>query len=190
MEPVFSLPYSEFCVAQQLSKLLPAAAGYSIYVPISRQQPGVDLILARRRNRRTTVAAIQVKSSRTYSHPSSTRRTRREFRYYTWFNNFDCPPEADFICLIALYPATDTHARRELGSWWAPMVMVFTQKEMRRFLNRVKTMSGSTDKMFAFGFDEPNAVYQTRGDRRRRYADFSDHLLRRRLRMLRHFLAA
>jgi hypothetical protein len=48
MEPIFSLPYSEFCVAQQLARLLPAAEGYSLYAPVSRQQKGVDLLIARR----------------------------------------------------------------------------------------------------------------------------------------------
>jgi hypothetical protein len=65
MEPIFSLPYSEFCVAQQLASHFPAGQGYSLYAPISRQQPGVDLMLARRRGRRMQVACIQVKSSRT-----------------------------------------------------------------------------------------------------------------------------
>ena len=93
MEPVFSLPYSEFCVAQQIANRLPASQGYSIYVPISRQQPGVDLILARRRCRPRSRGAIQVKSSRTYSRPSG----HRGYRFYTWYNTFDCPPQADFV---------------------------------------------------------------------------------------------
>lgn len=190
MEPVFSLPYSEFCVAQQLSRLLPAASGYSIYVPISRQQPGVDLLLARRRSGRVTVAAIQVKSSRTYSRPNATARSRRWYRYDTWFNTFDCPPQADFVCLVSLYPATDTQARRELGTWWAPLILVFTQKEMKTFLKGVKTVAGNPDKMFGFGFDGPDAVCHTRGDPKRRDADFSQYLLRRRLTMLRRFLAS
>jgi hypothetical protein len=106
MKPIFSLPYSEFCVAQQLARLLAARKGYSLYVPISRQQPGVDLLLARRRGRKVRVACIQVRSSRTYSQPA-TARTQRPFRYDTWFKNFDCPPQADFFCLVALYPAVD-----------------------------------------------------------------------------------
>ena len=138
MEPIFSLPYSEFCVAQQLAGLLPPSQGYSLYVPVSRQQPGVDLIIARRRNRRVRVACIQVKSSRTYSRPTAGPRTIKPLRYYTWFNNFECPPEADFFCLVALYPAVDSAQRRELGTWWAPQILVFSQTEMRRFLRGVK----------------------------------------------------
>jgi hypothetical protein len=39
MEPVFTLPYSEFCVAQQLSRLFPSAKGYSLYAPFRASSP-------------------------------------------------------------------------------------------------------------------------------------------------------
>src|SRR6266481_3808787 len=99
MEPIFTLPYSEFCVAQQLARWLPASRGYSLYAPVSRQQPGVGLVVARRRGSKVRVACIQVKSSRTYSPRTvpTARTTRPTFRYYTWFNNFDVPPQADFF---------------------------------------------------------------------------------------------
>lgn len=190
MEPIFSLPYSEFCVAQQLARLLPAKQGYSIYAPISRQQPGVDLLLARRLGSRTRVASIQVKSSRTYSRQKTTARTKRPFRYDTFFNNFDCPKEADFFCLVALYPAVDAAQKRELGTWWAPLVLLFTQSEMRRFLLNVRTVSGGRDKMFGFGFNDPRRVSQTRGDGERRFRDFSDHLLPSRAAQLKQFVSA
>ena len=190
MEPIFSLPYSEFCVAQQLARLLPASQGYSLYVPVSRQQPGVDLMIARRRNRKIRVACIQVKSSRTYSSPTATARTKKPFRYYTWFNNFECPSEADFFCLVALYPAVDSAQRRALGTWWAPQILLFSQTEMRQFLRRVRTVGGKRDRMFGFGFDRADQAVQTRGDPARRYRDFSQHLLSRRLAKLRRFLSA
>lgn len=190
MEPVFSLPYSEFCVAQHLAQLLPASQGFSLYVPLSRQQPGVDLIIARRRGRRVRVASIQVKSSSTYPRPMATARAKRPFRHYTWFNNFECPRQADFFCLIWLYPALDLAQRRELGSWWSPQVLLFSQAEMRRFLRGVRTVGGKRDRMFGFGFDSADQAVQTRGDSRRRYRNFSQHLLSRRLHVLRRFLSA
>ena len=190
MEPIFSLPYSEFCVAQQLARLLPATKGYSLYAPVSRQQPGVDLVIACRRGRKVRVACIQVKSSRIYSRPTATVRTKKPFRYQTWFNNFDCPPQADFFCLIALYPAVDAAQHRELGTWWAPQILLFSQTEMRSFLRRVRTVGGARDRMFGFGFDRPDQAIQTRGDSARCYQDFSNHLLPRRLGNLRRFLSA
>jgi hypothetical protein len=189
VEPIFSLSYPEFCVAQQLARLLPARRGYSLYIPLSRQLPGVDLVIARRCGRNVRVACIQVKSSRTYSHPGKRARAKRPFRYYTWFNNFDCPQQPDFFCLVALYPAVDSAQRRELGTWWAPQILLFSQDEMRRFLRQVRTRTGSRDRMFGFGFDRADQAFQTRGDRARHFKDFSHCLLPRRLEKLRRFLS-
>jgi type I restriction enzyme M protein len=135
-------------------------------------------VLAQRVRGRTRVLTIQVKSSRTYSRPGTASRTKRPFRYYTWFNNFDYPSEADVCILVSLYPAVDTEQRRELGSWWSPLLMVFTKAEMKRFLKSVRTVRGHADKMFGFGFDDPSRVFQTRGDSRRRFRDFSAFFLR------------
>jgi hypothetical protein len=188
LDPVYTIPYGEFCVAQQLSRLLPRTGGYSLYAPISQQEPGVDLIVARRAAGRTRVATVQVKTSRTYSHAGVTARTKRHFRYKTWFNTFDCPPEADFFCLVALYPAVDAAEKRELGSWWAPQILLFSQVEMRRFLRSVRTVRGHPDRMFGFGFNTPQEAFQTRGDPKRRFRPFSRHLLTGRLTILARYL--
>jgi len=189
MEPIFTLPYSGYCVAQQLARVLPASRGYSLYAPVSRQQPGVDLLIVRRRGQRVRVACIQVKSSRTYSGPTTTTRAKKPFRYYTWFNNFECPPEADFFCLVALYPAVDSTQRHDLGTWWAPQVLLFSQSDMRQFLRSVRTVRGKRDPMFGFGFNQTDEAVQTRGDSARRYRDFSRYLLPRHVAMLRKSLS-
>ena len=189
MDGIHTIPYPEFCVAQQLSSLLPTKGGYSLFAPLSRQEPGIDLVVVRRARSGARVATIQVKGSRTYSRPKATSRTKRPFRYYTWFNTFACPTAADFFCLVALYPAVDAASKRELGSWWAPQVLLFSQLEMRRFLLQVRTVAGHADKMFGFGFDTPDRVFQHRGDPKRRFREFSKHVLKRRALMLREFLA-
>lgn len=97
MDGIYTIPYPEFCVAQQLSRLLPTKRGYSLFAPLSRQEPGVDLVLVRRARSGAKVATIQVKGSRTYSRPKATSRTKRPFRYHTWFNTFECPAEAEFF---------------------------------------------------------------------------------------------
>lgn len=189
MEPVFTLPFSEFSVAQQLAHHLPSSRGFSLYAPVSRQQKGVDLVMVRRRRGRASTATIQVKSSRTYTSRTETDRTKRPFQYRTWFNNFECPDEADFVFLTALYPPAEAWQDRRKGSWWAPVTLVFTRTEMKRFLRHVKTRSGNRDAMFGFGFDDEKAIYQTRGDRHRRYTDYTDHLLVSRLAEIVAFLA-
>lgn len=189
MEPVFTLPYSEYSVAQQLRRLLPAVEGYSLYAPLSRQEKGVDLIITRRRGRVTRAASIQVKASRTYSDQARTERASHRFRYYTWFNNFELPGEADFVTLVAVYPPDEARSSRARGSWWASVVLVFSHAEMRRFLRSVKTREGKRDRMFGFGFDDASAIFQTRGDERRQRRDFSDNLLENKIGALKHFLA-
>jgi hypothetical protein len=187
MEPIFTLLYSEFCVAQQLAQQLPAKEGYSLYVPLSRQQPGADLLIARRRNQRTAVASIQVKSSRTYFLKPT---TKKPFRYSAKFPNFKCPPEADFFCLVWFYPAVNKAQRRELGTWWAPQILLFSQEEMRLFLRNVRTKGGKRDSYFYFEFNQAGEAVLTRGDSKGRHRDFSTHLLSPRLAELRRFLSS
>jgi len=100
----FAGSYAEFSAAQQLARVFPPSKGYSLYVPLSRQEKGVDLILARRVRGSTHATTIQVESSRTYSRQTPTERTFRPFRYYTWFNRFEAPPAADYVLLVAVYP--------------------------------------------------------------------------------------
>lgn len=188
MDPVFTIPYPEYAVASQLSRCLPSSQGYAIFVPASRQQKGVDLLVTSRKNSITRSMSIQVKSSRTYSRQSPGVRTRKAFRYHTWYNNFDAPPEADFIFLVALYPNDERSRSRAIESWWSQVVMVFTHAEMVEFLASVKTIGGKRDKMFAFGFDTPNRIEQTRGDQFKRYRDFTKHLLAKRVDQLKKFL--
>ena len=127
MEPIFTLPYPEFCVAQQLARWLPASRGLLTLRPRSRQQPGVDLVIARRRGSKLGVACIRVKSSRTYSRPTAPKaRTRRPFRYDRWFNDFECPPQADFFCLVALYRAVDA-AEAGAGHLVGAQILLFSR---------------------------------------------------------------
>lgn len=187
MEPVFTIPYSEYAVAQQIRSHLSVSKGYSLYAPMSRQEKGVDLILTRRNGRKSSVATFQIKSSRTYS-PRIVRDESKAFRYHTWFNNFEVPPQADFVVLIALYPPEETRNSRRLSSWWAPVILLFSHAEMRRFLRSVRTVAGARDRMFGFGFNDPNRIYQTRGDQYRRKKEFSAYLLQNRISDVQRFL--
>ena len=190
MDPVFTIPYPEYAVASQVSRYLPNSQGYVIFVPASRQQKGVDLLVTSRKNGITRSMSIQVKSSRTYSRKSSGVRARKAFRYHTWYNNFDAPPEADFIFLVALYPNDERSRRRAIESWWSQVVLVFTHAEMVEFLASVKTIGGKRDKMFGFGFDTPKRIEQTRGDQFKQYRDFTKYLLAKRVDQLKKFLEA
>ncbi len=185
MEPIIILPYSEWVVAQQLSRLLPIRQGFSVYAPLSRQEKGVDLIVARRSGGLTHTVTLQVKSSRSYDQPES-----RGYKFGTRFNNFEPPEQADFFALVSLYPTSQARHKGKRDSWWSPIILLFTYEEMRSFVATVKTVGGKRDKMFGFGFSGPDRVIQIRGDKHRQFRDFSDHLVTRRIALLRKRLAA
>ena len=102
MDPIITLPYSEWVIAQQLVKSFPVREGYSVFAPLSRQEKGVDLVLVQRRRGPTRAASIQVKFSRTYDKPPS-----RGYKFATSFNNFTAPEQADFFALLSLYPTNE-----------------------------------------------------------------------------------
>lgn len=181
MEPVFTLSYSEFCVAEQLLEYFSAKNGYSIYVPLSRQEKGVDLILSHRSKNRSRTITIQVKASRIYSPKGKIEKSDKNFNFYNWFNNFEVPNEADFIFLVSVFPPDLVQKSRIFSSWWSQVIMVFSNSEMKSFIDSVKTKIGKKDRMFGFGFNDEKKIVQTRGDMHRRFKDFSKHLLKNKI---------
>lgn len=186
MEPVFTLQWPEFLLASRLQKLFPKTEGYAVLVPASRQEKGIDLALLKKSATRSSrVVALQVKASRTYGGDEPKRSTTVRFKYRTWFNRFDVPDEADFILLFGLYAPDRERTKRINASWYRDCTLLFSNAEMRTFMANCFTVSGKPDGMFGFGFDEPDAVFQTRGDATRRLTDFSNYLLERRAHLLR-----
>jgi hypothetical protein len=185
MDPVFTLPYTEFCIANYLNEKFKSKDGYSIYVPLSRQEKGVDLILAKRQGTDCSSISIQVKASRTYSpKPPKNKKIIRHI-YYTWFNRYKIPEEADFFTLVGIYPPEENRTlKTRCHSWWSSIVLLFTQKEMKSFMSDVKTKKGKDDKMFGFGFDEPTEIYQTRGIQTGQEKNMTDYLIDKRLNIL------
>src|SRR5437762_1590310 len=102
MEPVFALPYSEYLAANMLSHHYKSRAGYSLFIPTSRQEKGIDLLLTKRDGNTLRCAPFQVKSSRTYSPQPAKRETTIRYSYYTWFNSFKVPNEAQFFLLVGI----------------------------------------------------------------------------------------
>jgi len=164
MEPVFTIPYSEYAVINEFSRHLGKRAGFSIYIPASRQQKGVDFLL--HNSRRNKCLRFQVKGSRCY--PNDNPDNLRRLKYTLWFNNFVkryAPGEADFYVLFGLYPTyavgKPIHSRR---SCWRPLILCFADREMKDLLAKVLTKKEKKpDHFFYIEFDSPKAVYGTRG---------------------------
>ena len=177
MDPVFTLPYSEFRVANRLAELFKKQDGYSILLPLSRTEKGFDLALLKQNGIKRNVITIQVKTSRTYG---GKRESAERFAHDTWFQTFSVPRETDWIFLVGMYPNSEDKTRKSSATWWQEIILCFSREEMTGFLSRVKTRKGTPDKFFGFGFNEPTTIYQTRGDQNREKKDYSSFLLKKR----------
>jgi hypothetical protein len=189
MDPVFTLQWQEFLVAQELQKLFPKSKHYSVLVPGSRQEKGIDLALVRKQpEAKSRVALIQVKASRTYSPEAPKRQTTRRFRFYTWFNRFDPSPDADFFFLVGMYAPDSARTKPVNAPWYKHCTLMFPLAEMQELMASCVTVGGRPDGKFGFGFDTEAKIVQTRGDQRRQYRDYTDHLLHRSAALLRAHL--
>ena len=159
MEPVFTIQYGEFAVADYLSKKIKDA---SVFIPASAQEKGIDLLLYRHKNGCNTCNTIQVKMSRTYYDD----KPDTIYPYNLWFNRFQIHNNANWYILVGIYAKKpdDANARVKSTSW-DTIMLAFTRKEMASFMAGVKQKKDPTkdDKMFGFGFDESKNIFQTRG---------------------------
>ena len=139
MEPIFSLPYSEFAVMQELSRYFKKDQGFSAYVPTSRQQKGVDFLIHSQKTNKC--ARFQVKASQSY--PRQVYKNQ-PYRHSLWFSNFlgkYVDGFCDFYCLFGLYPPGDLSSGQIDANKgvWQPLLLCLTDSEMKEFLQSVKT---------------------------------------------------
>lgn len=160
MEPIFSMQYGEFAVADYLSKHIKNA---SVFIPASAQEKGIDLLLYCHCNGCNTTSTIQVKMSRTYY----SDKIGTGYPYYLWFNRFPICANANWYILVGIYAKRpDNVATAKVnGVSWDTIMLAFTKKEMAAFMSEVKQKKDPTkdDRMFGFGFDDAKNIYQTRG---------------------------
>lgn len=180
MEPIFNLPYSEYRVILQLSKILKKKDGYGFYIPLSRQQKGVDFLIFNHNSKKKI--SFQIKSSRAYekSPPKREPKTHR-FQFYLWFTNFSksyVPGIADFYLLHGLFPKY-APAKTPINSKkivWSDVMLLYTDREMQKFLNGIRNKKNSKrSPFFGFGFDEASIIFLTRGAERQ--ISVTKHLL-------------
>lgn len=160
MEPIFTMQYGEFAVADYLAKHIKNA---SVFIPASAQEKGIDLLLYRHANGCNTTNTIQVKMSRTYYKDDPTD----EYPYVLWFNRFAVQENANWYILVGIYakrPA-DAETAKAKSTSWDTIMLAFTNKEMKAFMNdvKLKTKPNEPDKMFGFSFDDSKHIIQTRG---------------------------
>ena len=175
MEPIFTMQYGEFAVADYLAKKIKNS---SVFIPASAQEKGIDLLLYRHKNGKNTTNTIQVKMSRTYN----IERTNKKLPYLLWFNRFSVQENANWYVLVGIYAKLpdDVEAKVKSASW-DTIMLAFTNEEMSKFMSEVKQNKNplKDDKMFCFSFDDDKNIYQTRGYVEHR--DMSKYLIENRL---------
>ncbi len=166
MEAIFTLPYSEYESIVQTQKRMKKDS-YSVFVPVSRQQKGIDFLILNLRNNKNL--RVQVKSSRSYVLKEKKNHTNKQrFDYNFLFNNFSDKYHrglADIYYLFGLYQEykTDKKVNSKMGIWKS-FILVFTDEEMGDFLSHIKTKNeNKTDTRFSLGFDELNKFVLSRG---------------------------
>jgi len=189
MKPVFTLQWPEFVIAGKFREFLQPKKGepkenYSILIPLSRQEKGIDLaILKTMPPNNPSVTTVQVKASRSYLPQEPKRKNIFRYDYYTWFNRFDIPERADFIIIVGMYSINLDRPGKGTKKWYRNCSLLFTFHEMHQFFQDCKTKTGEPAKWFGFGFDaDLKSIILTRGDMDKgRRKDFAGFLLENRL---------
>ena len=156
MEPVFTLQYAEWVVAEELKKCF---KNMSIFIPLSRQEKGIDLMLYNFNNDENKVLTFQIKSSRTYID-----KTKKEFYGHLLFNQFKVYDNADWFILCGIYPSPENSEMSPRNFKWQHILLALTKDEMKTFLNNVRTKKeNKVDTKFQLSFDLDRNIFQTRG---------------------------
>lgn len=159
MEPIFTISYSEYSVAQKLKDELKC----SVFLPLSAQEKGIDLLLYKFEYNKTKTLTVQVKTSRAYI-----KQGKHAGSNDLWFNKFVPQDNADWFILTGLYPKLSQDKDSKGKVVWREIFLAFTNTEMKEFMQSLKQKkdNSKSDKMFGFNFKENNneiEIEQTRG---------------------------
>ena len=172
MEPKFTIQYGEYAVAQYLSKI----KGASIFIPLSAQEKGIDLLIYKFINGNNKVQTVQVKMSGSYN-------IDKKYQNRLWFNRFEVQDNADWFILVGIYPQFSSKYESKVSdiAKWDEIMLVFTKDEMKQFMSELKQKKtpDKPDTKFYFGFNDKTKIFRTRGYPQER--DMSEYLIEKRL---------
>lgn len=176
MQPIFTMQYGEFAVADYLLKNIKEA---SVFIPSSAQEKGIDLLLYKFENGVNKVITIQVKMSRAYYYPN------KKYQGTLWLNRFVPQDNADWFVIVGIY--AKHHEKIEnakaTDTVWDTIMLAFTNQEMKKFMDelRLKSNPEKEDKMFGFGFNGKSEIRQTRGYYKEKERDMKGYLIENRI---------
>jgi hypothetical protein len=170
MEGIFTLPYSEYDVINRMSKFLKKAEGYSFFIPVSRQQKGIDFAIIKDNNHKCI--KVQIKGSRAYLNEGASTLLFKNFVEKYKKGN------ADLYILYGLYPHLKEGKKvTEKQKAWDSIILCFNENEMYDFLKQVRTKTtNKADTFFCVTFKDPEEVFTARGFRP--VQNISNHLLK------------
>lgn len=168
MDGIFTLSYSEFEVINLIQKFFKKSEGYSVYIPVSRQQKGIDFIIHNYIKNKTI--RFQVKSSRTYVHEGRELKNgdfkKPDFKYHLWLNNFHEKYEkdhCDYYIIFGLYPVYSSEKNIK-ESFWKTILLCYSENEMFDLLGKIKTKKeGKMDRFFSYAFNSGDEIFNDRG---------------------------
>ena len=139
---------------------------YSVFVPLSRQQKGIDLILYK--NGSPKIATIQVKYSRSYAGSKPKGHIRTNFLTYNTFSIND-EAKADFYLILGNYLATEEQFDYNKGFAlnmvdYKLIVLLYTYEEMKEELSKVRQVkTEKQDSRFSYRFRDEQDIEMDRG---------------------------
>jgi hypothetical protein len=175
VEAIFSLPYSEYQTIECLRSILPKSKGFGVFVPVSRQQAGIDFTIVHR----DKFLRAQVKSSR---HFEKSDPPAFEFLYRNFRSSYR-RRRADLYFLFGLYPEFRKGVKvSDHYAHWRNLILVFSDEEMGQILKRTRE-SFIYFRMNPVTFSRSRSVVGTRGFEEDR--DLTPYLLEKRAKWLR-----
>jgi hypothetical protein len=166
MDPVFTLSYSEYAVVEKITEYLSKRDGFSVYVPVSRQEKNVDFLVHNSNHNRSL--RFQVKSSRSYVRDDDEHSVEKNHLKFTlWFSNFQkkySPGKAEYYVLFGLFPHVVNSSVSSQKESWRSLILCIPDIQMGGLLDSVRTKKENRpDKFFYVAFDSPDQIYGTRG---------------------------
>jgi len=184
MDGIFTLPYSEFEVINIIQKHFKKRDGFSVYIPASRQQKGIDFIVHNYLTNK--ILRFQVKSSRTYVHEAVIMKDGKikkpKYKYHLWLNNFIEKYDkghCDYYILFGIYPVYK-NKKNIKDNFWKTVLLCYSENEMFELLKKIKTKKEQKpDRFFSYGFNSSDSIFNERG--LTESIDATEHLLKNKI---------
>lgn len=166
MENIFSLNYPEYATINRISKIFKKAE-YSVFIPVSRQQKGVDFIIQNNKHPNQTVR-FQVKSSKVYPE-NNPKPFKNKFYDQTltpnnlFYSRGYKKGDSDYYLFFGIYPFHPKHTTKKSRklSVWKEILLCFDEKFLLDNIDKTELFL-----YFHFNLDEKGKasnVFATRG---------------------------